>query len=43
VFRAAAAPAELGASVFGPLVGEASHATGTANAVASEASHAMQK
>ncbi|CAG9218736.1 phosphogluconate dehydratase [Paraburkholderia caribensis] len=43
VFRAAAAPAELGASVFGPLVGEAPHATGTANAVASEASHAMQK
>jgi phosphogluconate dehydratase len=47
VFRAAAAPAELGASVFGPLVGEASHAaqhaSETANAVASEASHAMQK
>ncbi|BFG74593.1 phosphogluconate dehydratase [Paraburkholderia terrae] len=47
VFRAAAAPAELGASVFGPLVGEAAHATqhatGTASAVASEASHAMQK
>ncbi|MBN3764905.1 phosphogluconate dehydratase [Burkholderia sp. Ac-20365] len=47
VFRAAAAPAELGASVFGSLVGEASHATQhatqTASAVASEASHAMQK
>ncbi|APR36949.1 phosphogluconate dehydratase [Paraburkholderia sp. SOS3] len=28
VFRAAAAPAELGASVFGPLVGEAAHYDG---------------
>jgi phosphogluconate dehydratase len=47
VFRAAAAPAEVGASVFGPLVGEAAHAPDhvvhAASAAASEAGHAMQK
>jgi phosphogluconate dehydratase len=46
VFRAAAAPAEVGASVFGPLVGEAPHAAQadqTASVAAREVSHAMQK
>ncbi|MGH8780666.1 phosphogluconate dehydratase [Paraburkholderia sp.] len=35
VFRAAAAPAELGASIFGPLIGEPAHAT--------QAGHELQK
>jgi len=48
VFRSAAAPAEYGASVFGPLVGETAqrHASSEAHAAridGAHASHAMQK
>ncbi|WP_114813281.1 phosphogluconate dehydratase [Paraburkholderia kururiensis] len=46
VFRAAAAPAELGASVFGPLVGETTTGEGSgeqAGAAASRAHHELHK